>query len=163
MATKQFYYRRTAPCLEKFPFCTHFSITDFQMCEKREHTRSCSKREEVCNMDFGDCWKPANWILEQYDFLAELKSTNGQRTISLLLSTSVLDTLIAEEQRYSYWTIAFIATILSLIVKKNNSFNTEQYSVDIMTILWQDKEYEMRMWYANISQFHQRGYTDYIY
>lgn len=106
MDTRQFYYRRTAPCLEKFPFCTHFSITDFQMCEKREHTRSCSKREEVCNMDFRDCWKPANWILEQYDFLAELKSTNGQRTISLLLSTSVLDTLIAEEQRYSYWTIA---------------------------------------------------------
>lgn len=55
MATKQFYYRRTAPCLEKFPFCTHFSITDFQMCEKREQARSCSKREEECNMDFGDC------------------------------------------------------------------------------------------------------------
>lgn len=89
-----------------FRFAHIFSITDFQMCEKREHTRSCSKREEVCNMDFGDCWKPANWILEQYDFFAELKSTNGQRTISLLLSTSVLDTLIAEEQRYSYWTIA---------------------------------------------------------
>lgn len=89
-----------------FRFAHIFSITDFQMCEKREQARSCSKREEECNMDFGDCWKPANWILEQYDFFAELKSTNGQRTISLLLSTSVLDTLIAEEQRYSYWTIA---------------------------------------------------------
>lgn len=30
-----------------------------------------------------------------------------------------------------------------------------------MTILWKDKEYEMRVWYVNISQFHQRGYTDY--
>lgn len=94
------------------------SILDFQMCAKREQTRPCSKRR-VCNMDFGYslCWKLANWILLQDDTLAEVKPMYGYWTISLLLTTLILNKNSAIHNGRLHCFNNFTATNFSLIVQ----------------------------------------------